>query len=228
MLSHPITRTTVIPLILRLTLAAIFLYHGISKITEPGNDWGMAWAANMLQKEAKPSAVMDKLQKTSDRLKQEGDALKQEGDQLPAGAEKVENAERQKENAKKQEEVVQAIERVKAAYAQAVAVPEALSFWGVQPAVAWGELLAGIALLLGVLTRAAAVGVIVIMIGAIWTVTGAKGFAAASGSGYEYNLAIVAMCLVLFIKGAGPLSIDGLLESRRKPVHRHEQQPVGV
>ena len=55
MLNDPNVRTTVIPLILRLTLAAIFLYHGVMKITAPGNDWGVAWATNLQAKASKPN-----------------------------------------------------------------------------------------------------------------------------------------------------------------------------
>ena len=39
-----------------------------------------------------------------------------------------------------------------------------------QMAVAWGELLCGLGMLLGFLTRLAAVGIIIIMLGAIYTV----------------------------------------------------------
>lgn len=202
MLNHPITRTTVIPIILRLTLAAIFIYHGVSKIAEPRNDWGAAWATQMWLNQGKvPAAPMAALEKEERRLKDEAD-------KLPEGTEK-------EEMARRADEFRLAEERIKVAYSMTTPLPDTLSYAGIQFAVAWGELLGGVALLLGALTRAAAVGLIIIQVGAIVTVTWAKGFSDAAGAGYEYNLAIVAMCLVLIIKGAGPLSIDEWWARRR-------------
>jgi uncharacterized membrane protein YphA (DoxX/SURF4 family) len=94
-------------------------------------------------------------------------------------------------------------------------MPEAITAAAAQMAVAWGELLGGVALLLGALTRLAAVGVIVIQLGAIFTVTFERGFSFAAGGGYEFNVALVAMCLSLVVLGAGPLSVDGYLAERR-------------
>src|SRR5262245_34005420 len=54
-----------------------------------------------------------------------------------------------------------------------------------QMAVAWGELVGGIALGLGLLTRLAALGIAAIMAGAIVTVHGEHGFALPMG--FEYN-----------------------------------------
>lgn len=78
----------------------------------------------------------------------------------------------------------------------------------VQVLVSWGELLAGVAFLLGFLTTWASWGIIVIMIGAIVTVHGANGFGM-KNSGYEYNLVLICMCLALIGTGPGPLSIGG-------------------
>jgi len=83
-----------------------------------------------------------------------------------------------------------------------------------QQAVAWGEFVGGIALAIGLLTRVAALGIIVIMGGAIYHVHVAHGFALDKG-GYEYNFVLIAMCLALMFGGAGTLSIDGFF--RRKP-----------
>jgi putative oxidoreductase len=108
-------------------------------------------------------------------------------------------------------------EQVNAMYNQeAPPLPEPLGFAAGQMAVAWGELLGGIALLLGAATRIAAVGVLVIQLGAIFTVTYQQGFSFASGGGYEYNLALVAMCLALIVLGSGPLSFDHWFAQRRK------------
>jgi putative oxidoreductase len=88
----------------------------------------------------------------------------------------------------------------------------------VQIPVAWGELLAGVALLLGVLTRLAAAGIIVIMAGAIATTTWENGFSILN-RGYEYNFAIIVMGVVLILLGPGALAGDHCLwRWRKKPV----------
>ena len=95
-------------------------------------------------------------------------------------------------------------------------MPEALGHNIAQLAVAWGELLGGIAMALGLLARLAALGLIVIQAGAIWTVTYALGFAMDAGPGYEYNIAIIAMCVALVSLGGGRLSVDHLFRRKRK------------
>jgi uncharacterized membrane protein YphA (DoxX/SURF4 family) len=227
MLNDPNVRNTFIPLLLRLTLAAIFIYHGVTKISGPQNDWGVSWATSMWQKQATvPQAPMAELDKGLKRLQNEEASLKAEGEQL-AGTDKEENAKKLEENAAKQTEFRMAQERIKTAFSAATPLPAALSDQWVQLAVAWGELLCGLAMLLGLFTRVAALGLIVIMAGAIYTVTGAQGFSSAAGGGYEYNLAILAMCVVLIIKGSGPLSADGLMRSRRKTAQQ-QHHPVAV
>lgn len=76
----------------------------------------------------------------------------------------------------------------------------------VQALVAWGEFLGGLAILTGFLTELAALGIIIIMVGAVLTVTGKNGFNLMSG-GFEYNFALIMMCFALIATGAGPLSI---------------------
>lgn len=80
--------------------------------------------------------------------------------------------------------------------------------------VAWGEFLGGIAMLIGLMSRVAAAGFIIIMLGAIATVHGAKGFSLAEG-GFEYNLAIIAMSLAVVFLGSGAFSADHYLWQRR-------------
>jgi putative oxidoreductase len=84
----------------------------------------------------------------------------------------------------------------------------------VQAAVAWGELLGGVALAFGFLTRLAAAGIIAIMVGAIATVHWEKGFDITKG-GFEYNFAIIVMCLCLVLGGAGPIAVDRVFRFRR-------------
>jgi putative oxidoreductase len=74
---------------------------------------------------------------------------------------------------------------------------------------ACGEFFGGLFVLIGLLTRLAAVPLVVTMLVAIGAVTGAKGFA-----GYGYNLALTAMSVALILTGAGMLSVDALIFKR--------------
>jgi putative oxidoreductase len=123
-------KNAIVPALLRLALATIFIYHGLGKVGGEGTQWGAHWITS----EGAPAAP-------------------------------------------------------------------------IQLAVAWGELIGGIALALGFLTRAAAIGIIIIMIGAIANVHGQHGFSLAKG-GYEYNFAIIAMALCLVLSGPGPFAVD--------------------
>ena len=76
----------------------------------------------------------------------------------------------------------------------------------VQALVSWGEFLGGLAILTGFLTELAALGIIIIMAGAIITVHGQNGFNMMN-RGFEYNFALIMMCLALIATGPGPLSI---------------------
>ncbi|MCL9972239.1 MAG: DoxX family protein [Candidatus Pacebacteria bacterium] len=70
-----------------------------------------------------------------------------------------------------------------------------------------GEVVGGIALILGVMTRFwAAVGVIISLV-ALFSVHFAKGFLASNG-GYEFILLIGAVMLSLVVMGAGKYSVD--------------------
>ncbi len=83
---------------------------------------------------------------------------------------------------------------------------------GANPALFWAwavaivELLGGIFLILGVLPRLSAAAIGVVMIVAIITIHGAKGFFM-SGGGFEYQLLILAACLSLALTGAGKFSL---------------------
>jgi putative oxidoreductase len=84
-----------------------------------------------------------------------------------------------------------------------------------QLAVAWGELIAGIAMVVGFLTRLAALGLIVIMAGAIAHVHWPHGFDLSQG-GFEYNVTLIVISLCLVLGGPGPLSIDWIFRFRRR------------
>ena len=123
-----IAKNTLVPLVLRIALAAIFTYHGAALVSQ---DWGSNWMKEM-----------------------------------PAPA----------------------------------PTP-------VQLAVAWGQLIGGIAMLLGFLTRLAALGLIAIMGGAIALVHWPHGFDIQQ-NGYEYNCLIIAACLALVLMGPGNVAVD--------------------
>lgn len=76
--------------------------------------------------------------------------------------------------------------------------------------VAGGELICGVLLVFGLLTREAALYLICIMIGAIATVHGKNGFFM-HNNGYEYNLVLIGACLCLLFSGGGMGSMDKVL-----------------
>jgi putative oxidoreductase len=133
-----IAKTVLSPLLLRVALAAIFIFHGQALIGGPESEWGARW---------NPS------------------------DNAPPAP--------------------------------------------VQLAVAWGQLIGGIALACGFLTRLAACGIIAIMLGAIATVHWEHGFDITK-HGYEYNFAIIMMSLCLVLGGPGPIAVDRFFRVRRQ------------
>jgi len=75
------------------------------------------------------------------------------------------------------------------------------------------EFLGSIALILGLFTRVAAFGIATVMAVAIYMIHGHNGFfmnwsGMQKGEGFEYHLLVIAIALVLIIKGAGAFSID--------------------
>jgi putative oxidoreductase len=81
------------------------------------------------------------------------------------------------------------------------------------------EFFGGLALLIGFLSRPAAVGIVAVMLVAIAKVHGRNGFflnfsgTPGKGHGFEFNFVLIAMALCILIGGAGALSIDALLRS---------------
>lgn len=72
------------------------------------------------------------------------------------------------------------------------------------------EFFGGVALIIGLLVRPAAVVLAVTMLVAIVTVHLQHGFFM-SNNGYEFALALMAMSLAVLVEGAGKLSLDGQL-----------------
>jgi putative oxidoreductase len=129
-----VAQRLVVPLLLRLGLAIIFIYHGLDLVGGEGHNWGTTW-----------------------------------NEHLPAAGQAV---------------------------------------------VAWGELIGGLALAVGFLTRLAAAGIAIIMIGAIATVHWPHGFDVRHG-GFEYNFAILVMCAALIVGGGGTWAVDRLFRRKR-------------
>jgi putative oxidoreductase len=69
-------------------------------------------------------------------------------------------------------------------------------------AIATGEVLAGLAMVLGVFPRVAGSVIVAIMLGAIWAVTGERGYSI-HNAGYEYNVALIAMAIAVMLIGPG-------------------------
>ena len=83
------------------------------------------------------------------------------------------------------------------------------------------EFFGGLGLIFGFLTRIAAIGVLSNMIVAIALVHSQCGFfmnwiGTQKGEGYEYHLVILAVTVLLVIRGAGAVSLDRLLSSPAK------------
>ena len=83
----------------------------------------------------------------------------------------------------------------------------------VAPVVATLELVGGIALILGVLTRVFAALLAVNMLGALFLVHASAGVFAATG-GYELVLILAAAALAVALVGAGKVSVDKALFGR--------------
>ena len=86
----------------------------------------------------------------------------------------------------------------------------------VGPFVALVELLGGLALIAGLLTRLAALGLALDMLGAILLVHGRNGLFLPTGS--EFALALLGSSGLLALTGAGDFSLDALLARGRPPV----------
>ena len=81
------------------------------------------------------------------------------------------------------------------------------------------EFFGALSLLFGLLSRVAALAIIVEMIGAVLTIHIHNGFfmnwtGQQKGEGFEYHLITIALALLLVVQGAGALSIDRMISSR--------------
>lgn len=83
------------------------------------------------------------------------------------------------------------------------------------------EFFGGLGLIVGLLTRIAALGIFCNMVVAILTVHLPNGFfmnwmGTQKGEGYEYHLLVLAITLFLMIRGGGAASVDRMLSSPGK------------
>lgn len=86
------------------------------------------------------------------------------------------------------------------------------------PLTAIVELLAGLALIFGLLTRLAALGLAIDMLGAIVLVHLQNGFFILPPKvGYEYAFTLLGACAALALSGAGAYSLDAVIAGRRAP-----------
>ena len=86
------------------------------------------------------------------------------------------------------------------------------------------EFFAGLALIVGLLTRLAGFGLGITMLGAIAFVHLAAGFFAPNG--IEFPLALLAAAWTLTLTGAGSYSVDALIAGRRRSSTQSVQQPA--
>jgi putative oxidoreductase len=83
------------------------------------------------------------------------------------------------------------------------------------------EFFGSLALILGLFSRAAAVGIAAVMVGAIATVHLPNGFfmnwtGQQAGEGFEYHLLVIGMALAILIQGSGRYSLDRQLARGRR------------
>ena len=93
-------------------------------------------------------------------------------------------------------------------FTQQMGIPAPLAFLAI-----CAEFFGGLGLLVGLLSRIAALGIIVNMLVAIATVHHVNGFfmnwtGQQKGEGFEYHLLAIALAIVVLIKGSGAVSID--------------------
>jgi putative oxidoreductase len=100
------------------------------------------------------------------------------------------------------------------------------SMWGMEPSehmssamltifkiLSIAEPLGAVAIMLGFLTRVAAIGLSIIMIGAINSKINVMniGFMARQGTGWEFDFLILSSVICLLFLGAGKISVDKIL-----------------
>jgi len=93
-----------------------------------------------------------------------------------------------------------------------ISIPPEMAFL-----IGLAELVPGILLIVGVLTRISASFLSVIMLGAIFHVKGAQSLTGEGG--YELDLILLASCLVIIVAGPGRVSISNIAKKIPRPLH---------
>jgi len=93
-------------------------------------------------------------------------------------------------------------------FTQKMGIPAPLAFLAI-----CAEFFGGLGLIVGLLSRVAALGIVVNMLVAIATVHAANGFfmnwyGSQKGEGFEFHLLAIGLGVVVLLKGAGALSLD--------------------
>src|SRR5271165_6381221 len=96
-------------------------------------------------------------------------------------------------------------------FTQKMGIPAPLAFLAI-----CAEFFGGLGLIVGLFSRIAAFGIIINMLVAIFTVHHVNGFfmnwtGQQKGEGFEYHLLVIALGIVVMLKGAGALSLDRML-----------------
>lgn len=110
------------------------------------------------------------------------------------------------------------------AFTQQMGIPAPLAFLAIA-----AEFFGGLGLLVGLLGRVAAFGIVTTMVVAVLMVHRQIGFfmnwaGTQRGEGFEFHLLAIALGLVILIRGSGALSLDRLLGApRNKPVASVDQ-----
>lgn len=83
--------------------------------------------------------------------------------------------------------------------------------------IAFAELIPGILLIIGVLSRISASLLSIIMLGAIFVVKGAESLT--GDGGYRIDLILLAACLVIIASGPGRVSLSHIVKKIPRPLH---------
>ncbi|RDJ31317.1 MAG: DoxX family protein [Crenarchaeota archaeon] len=83
--------------------------------------------------------------------------------------------------------------------------------------IALAEVVPGILLIIGVLSRISAGMLSIIMMGAIFHVKGAKSLT--GDGGFELDLILLASCLVIIVAGPGRVSLANIIKKIPRPIH---------
>lgn len=99
----------------------------------------------------------------------------------------------------------------------------ALESWGIPAAmqipVALGELVPGILLLIGVLTRMSSGLLSIYMLGAIFLVKGAAAFSSREGPSTEFDIILLAAALLVIVMGPGRVSLSHIVGRIPRFIH---------